>query len=102
MALGFGGMRTQRWENSSLSVEGGYINLGNCFKIQKQRTKWDEAPESFEGSANFRYKTSETGLLKVFTSFTYGDLQLRFPNLDSSYYKDFFYQKSSNFFVNTN
>jgi hypothetical protein len=102
MALGFGGMHTQRWENSSLSVEGGYYNLGPYFKIQKQRTEWDEAPESFEGSANFRYKTSETGLLKAFTSFSYGDLSLRFPNLDSLSQKDFFYQKSSNFFANTN
>lgn len=102
MALGFGGMHTQRWENSSLSVEGGYYNLGPYFKIQKQRTEWDEAPESFEGSANFRYKTSETGLLKAYTSFSYGDLSLRFPNLDSLSQKDFFYQKSSNFFVNTN
>ncbi len=102
MALGFGGMHTQRWENSSLSIEAGYYNLGPYFKIQKQRTDWDKAPESFEGSANFRYKTSKTGLLKVFTSYTYGDLSLRFPNLDSLSYKDFFYQKSSNFFVNTN
>lgn len=102
MALGFGGMHTQRWENSSLSVEGGYYNLGPYFKIQKQRTEWDEAPESFEGSANFRYKISETGLLKAYTSFSYGDLSLRFPNLDSLSQKDFFYQKSSNFFVNTN
>jgi hypothetical protein len=102
MALGFGGMHTQRWENSSLSVEGGYYNLGPYFKVQKQRTEWDEAPESFEGSANFRYKTSKTGLLKAFTSFSYGDLSLRFPNLDSLSQKDFFYQKSSNFFANTN
>ena len=102
MALGFGGMHTQRWENSSLSVEGGYYNLGPYFKVQKQRTEWDKAPESFEASANFRYKTSETGLLKAFTSFSYGDLSLRFSNLDSLSQKDFFYQKSSNFFVNTN
>jgi len=102
MALGFGGMHTQRWENSSLSVEGGYYNLGPYFKVQKQRTEWDKAPESFEASANFRYKTSETGLLKAFTSFSYGDLSLRFSNLDSLSQKDFFYQKSSNFFANTN
>ena len=102
MALGFGGMHTQRWENSSISVEGGYYNLAPYFSVQKQRTDWDKAPQAFESSANFRYKTSETGMLKAFTSFSYGDLSLRFPNLDSLNQKDFFYQKSSNFFVNTN
>jgi hypothetical protein len=102
MALGFGGMHTQRWENSSLSVEGGYYNLGPYFKIQKQRTDWDKAPESFAGSANFRYKTSKTGMLKAFTSYSYGDLSLRFQNLDSLSQKNFFYQKSGNFFINTN
>jgi hypothetical protein len=102
MALGFGGMHTQRWENSSLSVEGGYYNLGPYFHIQKQRTDWDKAPQSFAGSANFRYKTSKTGILKAYTSFSTGSLSLRFPNLDSLNQKDFFYQKSTNLFVNTN
>lgn len=102
MALGFGGMHTQRWENSSLSVEGGYYNLGPYFQIQKQRTDWDKAPESFEGSANFRYKTSQTGMFKAFSSVSLGSLSLRFSNLDSLGKKDFFYQKSNHFFVNTN
>lgn len=102
MAVGLGGMHTQRWDNSSLSFEGGYYNLAPYFAVQKQRTDWDKAPESFEGSLNFRHKFSETGLLKAFTSYSYGALSLRFPNLDNLSKKDFFYQKSSNFFINTN
>ena len=102
MALGFGGSHTQRWENSSFSFEGGYYNLGPYFQIQPQRTDWDKAPESFAGSANFRQKISKNGMLKAFTSYSNGSLSLRLPNLDDDFQKDFFYQKSTNFFVNTN
>lgn len=102
MPLGLGGSHTQLWDNSSFSFEGGYYNLGPYFQIQKQRTDWDKAPESFEGSLNFRQKTSKTGMLKVFTSFSTGSLSLYMPNLDSLPRKDFFHQKSNNLFVNTN
>jgi vitamin B12 transporter len=102
MPLGLGGSHMQLWENSSVSFEGGYYNLGPYFKVQPQRTDWDKAPESLEGSANFRYKTSQTGMLKAFTSFSTGSVSLYFPNLDSLPQKDFYHQKSNNFFVNTN
>lgn len=102
MPLGVGGSHTQLWEKSSFSFEGGYYNLGPYFEIQKQRPDWNKAPESFAGSANFRYKTSQNGMLKAFTSFSTGSLSLYFPNLDSLPHKDFYQQKSNNFFVNTN
>ena len=102
MPLGVGGSHTQLWENSSFSFEGGYYNLGPYFEIQKQRPDWNKAPESLAGSANFRYKTSKNGMLKAFTSFSTGSLSLYFPNLDSLPQKDFYKQKSNNFFVNTN
>ncbi|RPI64174.1 MAG: TonB-dependent receptor [Ignavibacteriales bacterium] len=102
MPLGLGGSHTQLWEKSSFAFEGGYYNLAPYFEIQKQRPDWDKAPESFEGSANFRFKTSKTGMLKAFTSFSTGALSLYFPNLDSLPKKDFYHQKSTNFFINTN
>lgn len=102
MPLGWGGSHTQLWENSSFSFEGGYYNLGPYFKVQKQRTDWGKAPESFAGSANLRFKTSKTGMFKAFTSFSTGSLSLYFPNLDSLPQKDFYRQKTNNVFINTN
>ncbi len=102
MAVGFGGSHVQRWENSSLAVEAGYYNLDPYFQIQKQRTDWKKAPESFAGSANYRQKVSQTGMLKVFTSYHFGGFSLNVPNLDSISQKDFIHQNSNNFFVNTN
>ena len=102
MPLGLGGSHTQRWENSSVAFEGGYYNLGPYFQVQKQRTDWDKAPESFDGSLNFRQKTSKTGMFKVFSSYDIGSLSLYVPDLDKLPNNDWYYQKSSNFFVNTN
>lgn len=102
MPLGLGGSHTQRWENTSVAFEGGYYNLGPYFEVQKQRTDWDKAPESFDGSLNFRQKTSKTGMLKLFSSYNIGSLSLYIPNLDNLSQKDWYYQKSSNFFVNLN
>ena len=102
MALGFGGSHIQRWENSSLAVEGGYYNLAPYFNVFKQRTDWEKPPESFGSSANFRQKISNNGMLKAFTSYSYDALSLYYPNLNEPPNKDFIYQKSSNFFFNTN
>ena len=102
MAVGFGGSHVQRWENSSLALEAGYYNLDPYFAVQKQRTDWKKAPESFQGSANFRQKISKNGMLKAFTSYHNGGFSLSIPNLDNISRKDFYHQKSSNFFINTN
>jgi hypothetical protein len=102
MAVGLGGSHVQRWENSSLAAEAGYYNLNPYFAVQKQRTDWQKAPESFDGMANYRLKISKNGMFKAFTSFSAGALSLRIPNLDNISQKDFYHQKNSNFFLNTN
>lgn len=102
MALGLGGSHVQRWENSSLAFEGGYYNLGPYFKVQKQRTDWKDAPESGEGSLNYRTKISNTGILKAFTSYSYGSFSLYQQNLDDLSNKSYFKNTGGNFFLNTN
>ncbi|GAB4289876.1 MAG: TonB-dependent receptor [Ignavibacteriaceae bacterium] len=102
MAVGLGGTHIQRWENTSIAFEGGYYNLDPYFEVQKQRTDWIKAPESFEGNLSFRHKTSETGMLKAYTSYSYGDLSLNTPDSDNPSLKDFFRLKGGNFLLNSN
>lgn len=99
MALGLGGSHVQRWESSSLAFEGGYYNLGPYFKVQKQRTDWKDAPESGEGSLNYRIKISNTGILKAFTSYSYGGLSLYQQNLDDPSNKSYFKIMAVTFFL---
>lgn len=102
MALGLGAAHTQRWENTSLAFEGGYYNLSPYFDIQKQRTEWEKAPESLEGSLNLRQKINGTGMLKAYASHSYSELSLFSPNLNDLTKKDYFKMTSNNFFFNTN
>jgi hypothetical protein len=101
MLLGVGGSHVQRWENTSLSFEGGYYNLHPHFAVQKQKTDWKKAPESIESAVNFRQKISKNGMLKAFAAFSYGDMSLYMPDLNNLSRKDFIYQKSGNLFFNT-
>lgn len=102
MILGWGAAHTHRWENTSFAIEGGYYNLGPYFDIQKQRVDWQEAPESFDGSFNMRHKTSETGMLKFFSSYSNGYSSLNVPDLDNNEQPQFIGIKSTNALANIN
>jgi hypothetical protein len=101
MALALGASHTQRWENTSLSGEFSYYNLGPYFEIQKQRTDWIKPPIGIDGSVVFRQKTSQTGLLKLYSTYSRGNLSLNVDNLDNPAGKDRFQMKDYNYYLNT-
>ena len=100
MILGLGGAHVQRWDNSSFAVEGTYYNLAPYINVIDQRPEWDTAPVGVEGSMNYRLKTSKTGMLKAYGSFSYGDFALYTENLDDLSKKDFTRVKSENYYSN--
>jgi len=100
MILGLGGAHIQRWDNSSFAIEGAYYNLGPYVNTFEQRQEWDTAPLGFEGSMNYRLKTSKTGMLKAYGSFSYSDLSLYTENLDDFSTKDFTKLRSDNYYSN--
>ena len=101
MAVGLGGSHTQRWENTSLSGEIGYYDLKPYFEVQKQRTDWIRAPRGIDGNIVFRQKTSSTGIFKLFTSYSSGDLFLNINNVDNPTVKDPFKLNDHNYYLNT-
>lgn len=102
MALGLGAAHIQRWENSSFAVEGGYYNLSPYYNMIEQKSDWQTAPIGIESSANYRLKTSETGMIKAFGSYSYGDLSLRMDDIDNPGNKTFFGMRSDNYYSNIN
>ncbi len=102
MLLGLGGSHVQRWENTSLAVEANYFNLSPYVHTFKPRTDWNKAPAGTEFSTNFRQKTSETGMLKIFSSYNQGSLSLYNLNPDDLVTKEYFGSKDYNYFLNTN
>jgi|SRR5690554_2282951 len=101
MAVGLGGAHTQRWENTSLAFEAAYYNLKPYFEVQKQRTDWINPPYGVEGNIVFRHKTSQTGIIKLYSSYSTGSLMLNVDNLDNPAVKDKFDLNDYNFYVNT-
>jgi hypothetical protein len=101
MAAGIGGSHSQRWDNSSLSLELNYFNLSPYFKVQKQRTDWENPPDGGDGSVIYRNKLSKNGMFKFYSNFNFGNLSLFTPNLDSLNSKYRFGNKNNYYYFNT-
>ncbi|WP_439881017.1 TonB-dependent receptor [Pontibacter sp. MBLB2868] len=82
MSVGLGASHTQRWANTSLSMTADYSNLAPYTKLIDQNITWTQAPKSKGGSLIFRHKTSDTGMLKAYSSFTGSTLALSQPTPD--------------------
>ncbi len=81
--VGVNGGHTQRWKNTSLSIDGSYTNLKPFFAVNPQNSlrNWTQAPEGGSGSIILRQKTSATGIFKIYGSFSVNKLGITFPNL---------------------
>ena len=76
MTVGMDVARTQTWEKSAFAGKIQYTNLLPYFSLVKQELDWEKAPESYSGNFLFRTKTSDTGILKLYTSVNRSDLDL--------------------------
>ena len=77
-------------KKSSWGVNYGYTNLGLYFGIVKQKPDFFHNPEVHNGDVNFRIKTSKTGMLKFYSSFSWNKLGLRNADIDSAIFKNAF------------
>jgi hypothetical protein len=80
MSIGVSGGSTKRYKNSSLGVFGGYTDLTPYFALVSQNRSWSQAPRAVNGSVLYRLKTSKTGLLKAFASYSWNQLGLNVPD----------------------
>jgi hypothetical protein len=77
-----------------------YTNLWAVFKVLKQRQDYIKEPEYHTGDANFRFKTSATGMVKYYGYFSGNKLGFRENSIDSIGYKDMFRLKNFNMYHN--
>ncbi len=80
MSVGASVARAERWDNSSLSVSGGYTNLAPYTALVKQNIDWLKPVQSFDGQVIYRKKTSETGIFKANLSSNRSWFSLRYPD----------------------
>lgn len=87
-------------KKSSWGASYSYANLWLAFKVIRQRPDYFQVPAYHTGDANFRIKTSATGILKYYGYFSANRLGIRNPSLDTLGYKDVFRLKNFNMYHN--
>src|SRR6476469_8061241 len=87
-------------KRSSWGVNYGYTNIVLAYKVLNPRVDYYHMPEIHTGDANFRIKTSTTGILKYYGYFSQNQLSVRNPSLDTLGYKDAFRLKNFNIYHN--
>src|SRR6476619_947488 len=87
-------------KKSSWGANYGYTNIVLAYKVLNPRVDYYHMPEFHTGDANFRIKTSASGILKYYGYFSQNQLAVRNPSLDSLGYKDAFRLKNFNIYHN--
>jgi len=90
---------TRLWETGAITATLGYANLGPYMKLVPQNFEWKQAPESASGAVSIRQKTSGKGLLKIYSSYDFGQFTLAQLNLNTNRMIDYALD-NRNFFVN--
>lgn len=100
MSLGLGGGYNHAWDKTSLGVFANYTNLNPYTKLVEQNFDWTNAASGYDASLMFRRKTSDTGLLKAFVQFDYGEVGYKQTDLFNYPETIHFNVKGNNFYSN--
>ncbi|HWR32673.1 MAG TPA: TonB-dependent receptor, partial [Chitinophagaceae bacterium] len=87
-------------KKSSWGFDYGYTNLGLGFAVIKQKQDYSKIPTYHNLDANFRIRTSKTGILKYYGYFSSNKLAFTTNSIDSLGYLDQFAIGNSNFYHN--
>src|SRR4030095_11248939 len=98
--LGTGFQELAKNKKSSWGVNYMFVNLLVYFNVVKQTPDYFKMPEFHNADANFRFKTKRGGMVKYYTTFAYGRLGLRRPDIDSADLKDAFGLNNLNWYNN--
>ncbi|HRG83441.1 MAG TPA: TonB-dependent receptor, partial [Chitinophagaceae bacterium] len=87
-------------KNSSWGINYSYTDLSLAFAVIKQRQDFSKVPVYHNLDANFRIKTSKTGMLKYYGYFSSNKLGFTTPSIDSVGYLDRFAISNANHYHN--
>ena len=87
-------------KRSSIGASYSYTNLAPAFAVIKQKQDYSQVPELHDGDANFRIKTSNTGMLKYYGYFNSSRLDFTTKSIDSIGYLDRFGLSNFNMYHN--
>ena len=102
-SVGVGGGHNHLWEKKGMSAgfDLNYTNLAPYFAIIKQTHDYTRMPQFIGASANFRKKIGDSGMLKFYGYYNYGNLALKINDIDSTNgYQSLFSLKNSDAYTN--
>lgn len=97
---GVGFQKLARDKQSSFGASVDYGNLQPYNSVIKQRPDYFTGPEYGRSEANYRVKTSKTGILKIYANSTFSNIGMRNADVDSSSLQGAFELHSRNFYGN--
>ena len=100
LTWGGGYQNLSKNKKSSWGADYSYVNLNTYFNIVKQTPDYFKIPEFHNADANYRIKTKRGGIIKYYTTFSYGDLGIRRADIDSATLKDAFSLLNHNWYNN--
>jgi vitamin B12 transporter len=101
-AIGAGGgyQSLSKKKNASWGFSYDYTNLALAFKVLKLKPEYFHVPVYHDGDANFRIKTSATGMLKFYAYFSSSKVGLRNASIDTIGFKEAYALKNFNVYNN--
>jgi vitamin B12 transporter len=87
-------------KQSSWGASYGYTNLAPAFVVIKQKQDYSTVPTYHNGDANFRIKTSATGILKYYGYFSANKTNFTTNSIDTLGYLDQFGLRNTNIYHN--
>ena len=101
-AAGIGATRTQLLSDSTAILGSiGYSNLNPLYAVNRQNQDWQQAPVGYGGTIGFRHKDQNGGMYKTQIQYQYGDMAVRFPNLDNPSAPTNFRNRNENIYLNS-
>ncbi|MBX3254737.1 MAG: TonB-dependent receptor [Chitinophagaceae bacterium] len=100
LSMNAGHQHLAKNKRSSWGFSYSYANLWLAFKAIRQRPEYTRIPDFHTADANFRIKTSSTGIIKYYGYFSGNKVGIRNPSLDTVGYKDAFSIKNFNMYHN--
>ncbi|MDB4584496.1 TonB-dependent receptor, partial [Draconibacterium sp.] len=79
MSIGGEINNTNRWDRSSLTLSGSYMNFAPYDKLFNSSIDWGKPVEAVNGSAIYRFKPGSSGMFKAYVTTDYGNLSYNVP-----------------------
>jgi hypothetical protein len=100
LSVGGGLQQLAKNKRSSWGVSYNYLDLRVAFNLIRQKPDYYQVPVGHQGDANFRIKTSNSGMLKYYGIISSTRVGFRYADIDSSGMKDAFGLNNLNMYHN--